>query len=38
MKETLLGNPPSYECDPIPCDEEYREPKWMSENLSTKLW
>jgi hypothetical protein len=27
MKETLLGNPPSYECDPIPCDEEYREPK-----------
>ena len=37
MKETLLGNPPSYECDPIPCDE-YTEPKWMSENIAAKLW
>lgn len=36
MKETLLGNPPSYECDPIPCDE-YTEPKWMSETVSIRL-
>lgn len=38
IEQTLFGNPPSHECEPIPCNEEYREPKWMSENLATKLW
>lgn len=38
IEQTLLGNPPSHECEPIPCNEEYREPKWMSENFATKLW
>lgn len=38
MEQTLLGNPPSYECTPALCNEEYREPKWMSENFATKLW
>lgn len=38
MEQILLGNPPSHECEPILCNEEYREPKWMSENLATKLW
>jgi len=38
MDSILNGNPISHECNPIPCNEEYREPKWMSENLATKLW
>ena len=38
IEQTLLGNPPSHECTPILCNEEYREPKWMSENIATKLW
>lgn len=38
IEQTLLGNPPSHECTPILCNEEYREPKWMSENIAAKLW
>lgn len=38
MEQTLLGNPPSYECEPAFCNEEYTEPRWMSENVATKLW
>ena len=37
IEQTLLGNPPSHECEPIPCYEEYREPKWMSWTTSAKL-
>lgn len=38
MNEILNGNTVSHECTPTLCNEEYREPKWMSENLATKLW
>jgi hypothetical protein len=38
MYETLVGNPVSHECTPILCNEEYREPSWLSEVVSTKLW
>lgn len=38
MEQTLLGNPINHECAPALYNEEYREPKWMSENVATKLW
>lgn len=38
MNEILNGNTVSHECTPTLCNEEYREPKWMSENLAAKLW
>lgn len=38
MNEILNGNTVSHECTPTLYNEEYREPKWMSENLATKLW
>lgn len=38
MNEILNGNTVSHECTPILCNEEYREPKWMSENIAAKLW
>ena len=38
IEKTLLGNPISHDAEPVCCYEEYREPKWMSENLAAKLW
>lgn len=38
IEQILLGKQLSYECEPILCNEEYREPKWMSENIAAKLW
>lgn len=38
MYETLIGNPPTYECAPGIYNEEYREPNWLTEVSSAKLW
>lgn len=36
IEQTLLGNPPKYEPEPVPC-EGYREPKWIAQWTSEKL-
>lgn len=38
MLQILDGNQVKNELTPTLCNEEYREPKWMSENIATKLW
>lgn len=38
MLQILDGNQAKNELTPTLCNEEYREPKWMSENIATKLW
>lgn len=38
MNEILNGNTVSHECTPICCNEEYREPSWMTEAVVAKLW
>lgn len=37
MEQTLLGNPPSHDCQPICCNAEYTEPSWINEWTSAKL-
>ena len=38
MHDILIGNPVNHECTSALCNEEYREPSWLSEVVSTKLW
>lgn len=38
MLQILDGNQVKNELTPTLCNEEYREPKWMSENVAAKLW